>query len=490
MSFNLQRDAKVYVSTVQTGFDQTNTFEVRVMAGFSFNQTTETADVSVDEAGATPSRGSKRFNVKLNPSDIKFSTYIRPYKEAAYHNCPERILWEGLVGDGTFAAPGALQTDSNAQTTTTGVLIDLDGSNVHELKKLYMFVDYGNVKYRIDEAVIGAARIGFDIQSIAMIEWTGNGKEMKQVETINATTFPTAGNFKAVPNCADFIKNKLSTITLSGDYDKTAGKQVINFAVGTTTFADGTAFTGLATATYTFTVAIDGATPITYSFPMTASTTVGDLIDFLVANVPCVVVGVNFTSKTITLTSEKYGTGSTILITGGTLIPAIEALTDFTCALVTPVNGNTATRTYNIPITGGEININNNVTFLTPDELGVVNKPIGHFTGTRSTTGNLTAYLRSGSAGDASNLIRDLYNSVDDVTASFACVLYIGGEGNTPRVEINMPTAHISIPTIDTQDVISTSIDFMAVPTDLGLTNELTINYVAAVPDSALLVSP
>ena len=482
MSFNLQRDAKVYVSTVQTGFDQTNTFEVRVMAGFSFNQTTETADVSVDEAGATPSRGSKRFNVKLNPSEIKFSTYIRPYKEAGTHNCPERILWEGLVGNDPLG--------TNAVADTTGVHIDLDGSNVHELAKLYMFVDYGNVKYRIDEAVIGAARIGFDIQSIAMIEWTGNGKEMKQVETINATTFPSAGNFKAVPNCADFIKNKLSTITLSGDYDKTAGKQVINFAVGTTTFADGTAFTGLATATYTFTVAIDGATPITYSFPMTASTTVGDLIDFLVANVPCVVVGVNFTSKTITLTSEKYGTGSTILITGGTLIPAIEALADFTCAPVTPVNGNTATRTYNIPITGGEININNNVTFLTPDELGVVNKPIGHFTGTRSTTGNLTAYLRSGSAGDASNLIRDLYNSVDDVTASFACVLYIGGEGNTPRVEINMPTAHISIPTIDTQDVISTSIDFMAVPTDLGLTNELTINYVAAVPDSALLVSP
>jgi hypothetical protein len=44
MSFNLQRDAKVYVSTVQTGFTQANTFEVRVMSGFSFNQTTETAD--------------------------------------------------------------------------------------------------------------------------------------------------------------------------------------------------------------------------------------------------------------------------------------------------------------------------------------------------------------------------------------------------------------------------------------------------------------
>jgi hypothetical protein len=481
MSFNLQRDAKVYVSTVQTGFTQANTFEVRVMAGFSFNQSTETADISVDEAGATPSRGSKRFNVKLNPSEIKFSTYIRPYQEATYHDCPERILWEGLVG------AGALGT--NAASTTTGVLIDLDGSNVHELKKLYMFVDYGNVKYRIDEAVIGAARIGFDIQSIAMIEWSGNGKEMKEVSTPTASTFPTAGFYKAVPNCADFIKNKLSTISLVGLYDKTAASQVIDFT-GSAAFADGTLL-GLANGAYTFTVACNGATPVTYTFnALLASTTVGDFIDFLANNLCCASISVNFTAKTITLTSEKFGVDSTISIVDGTLFAAINALGSFNCILGSAVAGSAASRTYNIPITGGEININNNVTFLTPDELGVVNKPIGHFTGTRAITGNLTAYLRSGTSTDASGLIRDLYNSSDDVTASFALVLDIGGKGNDPRVTLTMPTAHISIPTIDTQDVISTTIEFMAVPTDLGDTDELTVAYVASIPSAALLVSP
>lgn len=481
MSFNLQRDAKVYVSTVQTGFTQANTFEVRVMSGFSFNQTTETADVSVDEAGATPSRGSKRFNVKLNPSEIKFSTYIRPYQQATYHDCPERILWEGLVGNAGLG--------TNAVSSTTGVLIDLDGSNVHELGKLYMFVDYGNVKYRIDEAVIGAARIGFDIQSIAMIEWTGNGKEMKEVSTVNASTFPSTGSYKEVPNCADFIKNKLSTIELSGLYNKTQGCQTINFG-GSTTFADNTIL-GLATGAYTFTVACNGGTAVAYTFNATlATTTVGDFIDFLVANLCCAEINVNFTNKTIQLCSKKYGAASTITITDGTLFAAINALGAFDCVLDAAVAGTEATRSYNIPITGGEININNNITFLTPDELGVVNKPIGHFTGVRSTTGNLTAYLRSGANNDAAGLIRDLYNSVDDVTASFACVLHIGGTGNTPRVTMTMPTAHISIPTIDTQDVISTSIDFMAVPTDLGNTDELTIAYVASVPSAALLVSP
>lgn len=478
MSFNLQRDAKVYVSTVQTGFTQANTFEVRVMSGFSFNQSTETADISVDEAGATPSRGSKRFNVKLNPSEIKFSTYIRPYQEATYHDCPERILWEGLVG--------AAALGTNAQKTTTGVLIDLDGSNVHELNKLYMFVDYGNVKYRIDEAVMGAARIGFDIQSIAMIEWTGNGKEMKEVETVNANTFPTTGFFKAVPSCADFIKNKLSTISLVGDYNKARGYQIINFATSGTLTAS--TLLGAANGTYTFTVAIDGGTAVTYSFTTTAvSTTLGDFITFLTTI--CADIEVSYSGKTIKILSEKYGTGSSVAIVDVDLFAAIAAGA-LNVVLDTAVAGTTASRTYNIPITGGEININNNVTFLTPDELGVVNKPIGHFTGTRATSGNLTAYLRSGTSTDASGLIRDLYNSVDDVTASFALTLVIGGAGNTPRVTLTMPTAHLSIPTIDTQDVISTTIEFMAVPTNLGATDELTVAYVAGVPSSALLVSP
>ena len=324
MSFNLQRDAKVYVSTVQTGFTQANTFEVRVMSGFSFNQTTETADVSVDEAGATPSRGSKRFNVKLNPSEIKFSTYIRPYQQATYHDCPERILWEGLVGNAGLG--------TNAVSSTTGVLIDLDGSNVHELGKLYMFVDYGNVKYRIDEAVIGAARIGFDIQSIAMIEWTGNGKEMKEVSTVNASTFPSTGSYKEVANGADFIKNKLSTIELSGLYNKTQGCQTINFG-GSTTFADNTIL-GLATGAYTFTVACNGGTAVAYTFNATlATTTVGDFIDFLVANLCCAEINVNFTNKTIQLCSKKYGAASTITITDGTLFAAINALGAFNCVL-------------------------------------------------------------------------------------------------------------------------------------------------------------
>lgn len=484
MSFNLQRDAKVYVSTVPTGFTPANTFEVRVMSGFSFNQTTETADVSVDEAGATPSRGQKRFNTKLNPSDLKFETYIRPYMEGGKHNAPEQILWEALVGDGALGT----NTVSNANK----LAIDFDGSNVHELAKLYMFVDYGNIKYRIDEVVMSKVRVGFDIQNIAMLEWNANGKIMKEVSVINANTFPTAGKFKPVPDCAGFIKNKLSTIAVSGAYNKTQGCQVLNFG-GSTTFTASTPLGLAANTSYTFTVACDGQLPVTYTLTEGAignTLTVEDLAEFLAANLCCATVSVDFTAKTITVCSKLYGTGSSVSIVDGNLFSTIDADTNLAVIINAATAGTTATRTYNIPITGGEINIDNNVTFLTPEELGVVNLPIGHFTGIRSITGNLTAYLRSGSNNDAAQLIKDLYNSVNDTTAEFSLAIHIGGVGNTPRVSMAMPTAHISIPTIDTQDVISTSFDFMAVPTDLDATNEMTIEYVAAVPTAALLVSP
>ncbi len=484
MSFNLQRDAKVYVSTVPTGFTPANTFEVRVMSGFSFNQTTETADISVDEAGATPSRGQKRFNTKLNPSDLKFETYIRPYMEGGKHNAPEQILWEALVGDGALG--------TNTVSDANKLAIDFDGSNVHELAKLYMFVDYGNIKYRIDEVVMSKVRIGFDIQNIAMLEWNANGKIMKEVSVINANTFPTAGNFKPVPDCASFIKNKLSTIAVSGAYNKTQGCQVLNFG-SSTTFAASTPLGLAANTSYTFTVACDGQLPVTYTLTEGAignTLTVEDLAEFLSANLCCATVSVDFTAKTITVCSKLYGTGSSVSIIDVNLFSTIDADTNLAVTINAATAGTTATRTYNIPITGGEINIDNNVTFLTPEELGVVNLPIGHFTGVRSITGNLTAYLRSGSNTDAAQLIKDLYNSVNDTTAEFSLAIHIGGVGNTPRVSMAMPTAHVSIPTIDTQDVISTSFDFMAVPTDLDAKNEMTIEYVAAVPTAALLVSP
>jgi hypothetical protein len=51
--------------------------------------------------------------------------------------------------------------------------------------------------------------------------------------------------------------------------------------------------------------------------------------------------------------------------------------------------------TYDLVLTGGNVTISNNITFLTPETLGVVNQPLGHVTGTRSVGGNFTCYLNA-----------------------------------------------------------------------------------------------
>lgn len=475
MAFNLQRDARFIVSEVSSGFTTANTFEVRVLAGFTANQTSATTDVTVDEAGATPARGMKRFNTAINPTDISFSTYARPYKNGLNHDMPERILWEGLAGAGNFG--------TNATTTTTQAPVTFANSNVLELKKMFLFIDYGDVKYRIDEFVVGQVDVAFDIQGIATLAWTGSGKFMTQ---ITLGEFPATGQFLAVPDYAGFIKNKLSSITLTGLYNRTPGTQTISIA-HTSGLSAATAITMVPATVYQLRVTINGGPTQTLTFTATAAThTLGQIVAGLQAQISGATIVATYTSTLVTLAfrSNLYGAGSTMLVQAGLtndLNAVILADTDTTTVTIgTASAGTTASRTYNIPITGGNITINNNLTYLTPEELGIVNTSIGHFTGTRMVSGTLNAYLRSGAVNDAATLQRDLINASNDDNTSLALSISVGGAiPGSPKITFAMPTAHLAIPTIDTQDVVSTAIEFAGIPTDLGNADEISVVYTA-----------
>jgi hypothetical protein len=148
---------------------------------------------------------------------------------------------------------------------------------------------------------------------------------------------------------------------------------------------------------------------------------------------------------------------------------------------------------YTIALTGGSITIANNITFLTPEALGVVNQPCGHFTGQRVISGNMTAYLKTGASGDTADLINDVIahsNSANGADPTrFNLTLNIGGPApaspyDTPLLQLNMPTAHIVIPTINIEDVVSVDIPFNALPYTAGApdpaaTTELTAAYYA-----------
>ena len=150
-------------------------------------------------------------------------------------------------------------------------------------------------------------------------------------------------------------------------------------------------------------------------------------------------------------------------------------------------------RTYDINITGGSITIANNVTYVTPETIGIVDKPIGSFSGARTITGSLTMYLDTKSNG-SNQLLTDLAAATDLVTNVFDVRLYMGVAGavgsdgdamgaddfTAPGVEFNMPKCHLQVPTIETGDLISTTVEFAAHGTDLLTGDEMKVKYLGS----------
>lgn len=141
-----------------------------------------------------------------------------------------------------------------------------------------------------------------------------------------------------------------------------------------------------------------------------------------------------------------------------------------------------ATGTLDLPITGGNITLANNLTYLTPANLGTVNTPVTYFTGTRAISGSLTAYLRAGAT--TGDILDDLLTgSESEIAPAYTTRIAIGGSGGT-RVELEMPAAMVSIPTVNAEQVVTTTMNFVAHAStstayNIEAANELAIRYYA-----------
>jgi hypothetical protein len=134
-------------------------------------------------------------------------------------------------------------------------------------------------------------------------------------------------------------------------------------------------------------------------------------------------------------------------------------------------------KTYNVTLTGGSITISNNMTFLTPETLGVVNTPLGHVTGGRSVSGSLTCYADELDNGSI-ELYEDMLLATTAVTNRFQLQLNVGGS-TAPFVQFDMGQCHLEIPTINNDDVIGFEINYTALPATISGTDELNrVRYV------------
>ena len=152
------------------------------------------------------------------------------------------------------------------------------------------------------------------------------------------------------------------------------------------------------------------------------------------------------------------------------------------------------------------ITIENNITYVTPETIGVVDKPIGSFTGARTISGSLTMYLDTKADG-SNQLLSDLAGASDLISNQFDMSLLMGtnyasgkpvadrysaamiADSNSiedahdaadftgPAVEFFMPKCHLTIPTIEVGDIISVAVEFTAQGATLLTTDEMSVKY-------------
>ena len=378
-----------FTAPTQVQFVKINLWEMPVLAGYAANQAVETSEITLNEmsnSAGVSRRGRQMFNNALSPTEWSFDTYVRPFK-STNHYAVEEPLWAVMVGNnygivtgiGTPASPttgsGVTAWALGATRTSSLLTWSFANSNSVTLGKLDIYLVLGAAKvtgrdytvtdggsttiYKVTDAVVNEASIGFDIDGITTISWSGMGSNLTELGYFYGTLAVTNGN----TNTNNFIRNRLTALT----------------AVSSST------------------------------------------------------------------------TGSV---------------------------------TYNITLTGGNISISNNISYLTPEVLGIVNRPIGHVTGTRTVTGTFNAYLDelTNSTADLFQNLAEKYNTV--VQNSFALDFYIGGFTNTdvvtaPGIQFTFDQAHLEVPKVNFDDVVGVECSFHALPSTVGGADEIgAIRYI------------
>lgn len=129
---------------------------------------------------------------------------------------------------------------------------------------------------------------------------------------------------------------------------------------------------------------------------------------------------------------------------------------------------------YTFPVTALSFDYNNNISYLTPEELSTLNNPIGQFLGTRAVTGSATMYLRAGDSQSAQFLRNIANDSRTNSSATSNANLIIGGT-TAPYVAFMLPAAQFEFPTLAVEDVISMTVNFVGQQPDECDGGEVTI---------------
>ena len=556
------RDTRLFVQFRNQDDEDDNTagagqlWEVPILDGYSFSQTTNTSEILLSEMESTVGvsrRGRRLFTDSLAPAEWSFSTYIRPFKSKGgsvasgvasadgsgtdIHSV-EEVLWAAMSGADVYdsstgiatvdSTTGGTDTDRTAGTytitesdfTATGggsgasFTITVNGSGVASIAVAspgdgYAVNDTITIQSEKIGDAVGGTDLGFDVATL-----TSGAKGFRRAvnkvsgpvvtpASDNSTIVMTESNRSAlhpmhiyfvietdalnpvIYKCAEAVVNEVSidfdvegiaTLNWSG-FAKEIEDMSVNFRTGTgTTLTVGQ--TGNATTPKRTQDGTDTDLLTAGDFYFQTDNAQGTAVH-MVKTVP------GSGNLTLVQAIDEAVTSTNTFIRNR--LTSIDITADnktvFPGGMVSNGDGK-----YSLTMTGGSFTIANNITYLVPDELGFVNKPLEHVTGARNVTGSATCYLTLSDSDKTSGTSRQFFNdlvstaAMSQVVNKFAVTLKIGGsaQAGTPSLVITMPNVHFEVPSHQIEDVISLESNFHALPADFGTANELTnIEYYA-----------
>ena len=506
--FNLVRNSRVFFTTnvdattgvaANTLYTTTNAQELSILDGFSFSQTTTADTITLAEAGTSPARGQRAFNTSLNPVDFSFSTYIRPNLNTTV-KAEEACLWNALFGNVAIGATGVGATVTGSATcsgaTYVAPVLNVSGPRI-------TITMAGITSTTTASAATGSILLVGEVVTIKGATGVGANACNAPAKVISAgativleylsepASLPSTTNFTS--NAISFVRTSwIENAPVAGDTgyitaysEANVGRSNVNqllpFALMMTVDGITYAIDNCVMDQATIDFGLDGIAMVQWTGKGSALRQTDFTVTYS-ADANPVITGI--------ATSAATAAGT---IAGKLAIASTKFITNklSTVALVSKLYGydTTAGTATTMALTGGSLTIANNVNFITPANIGVVNKAFGYYTGTRSITGSLNAYLKTGSANTAGLLQTLLANSATAVEPKYSLTLSIGGAANPVRVDCYMPGCNIQIPTVDAQAVLSTVINFTAEGVDdirsaqgydIELPNELRVRYFAA----------
>ena len=422
MAFFFSRDTKVFM---KWAYDSTDTalYEIPVLDGFSFSQATNTSEVTLSEAANSSGyskRGRAMFTDSFAPAEWAFSTYMRPTKSGTGNAAASN---EHGGNAKTFAVEGPLWAAMSAQNYDKAIAAGTSGNVFASAAATYEpdVFDFQNS----NQVTLGVFDLFF-VLGAAKDSTTGIYETGQDGVTVYKVANCSVGSASV-----DFDIEGIAQVAWSGQGQTIEEAVAINTGTSSANLADGS--TGQA-----------------------AETTKGLINEGISATN-------NYIRNKLTDLVISYDASETTGTKG--------------------LLGSSDT-TYSVTLTGGNITIENNLTYLTPETLGSVNLPLGHVMGTRSVSGNFTCYLNDTSEGSL-QLFEDLQESRGVITNAFDLSFAMGGSSSTPKVTFDLDKCHLELPTHSIEDVISVDVNFHALPSDLSsgtatsATNEVKISYTA-----------